>query len=179
MTDDGHDLLSRSVIPPGSAVSRAQPTVTPSRPANGGLDMNRQLARTTRFLARALTGSTYALLGVDAYRTPGGRVDTASPLLASLRRVLPLPEDDKLLVRANGAAQVAAGTALALGILPRLSSAALAASMVPTTLAGHAYWTFDDPQARAGQRVQFHKNLAMIGGLLMAFLEAGRRKDAS
>lgn len=139
--------------------------------------MNHRLAATTRFLARALTGSTYALLGADAYRTPGGRVDQAGPLLASLRKVLPLPEDDELLVRANGAAQVAAGTALALGRLPRLSSAVLAASLVPTSLAGHAYWTLDDPQARAGQRVQFHKNLAMIGGLLMILLEANRRDD--
>jgi uncharacterized membrane protein YphA (DoxX/SURF4 family) len=141
--------------------------------------MNSQLAGATRFLARALTGSTYALLGADAYRTPGGRVDQASPLLASLRKVLPLPEDDELHVRANGAAQVAAGTALALGILPRVSSAALAASLVPTTLAGHAYWTLEDPQARAGQRVQFHKNLAMIGGLLMVLLEARRRSTES
>lgn len=139
--------------------------------------MNHRLAATTRFLARALTGSTYALLGADAYRTPGGRVDQAGPLLASLRKVLPLPEDDELLVRANGAAQVAAGTALALGRLPRLSSAVLAASLVPTSIAGHAYWTLDDPQARAGQRVQFHKNLAMIGGLLMILLEANRRDD--
>jgi uncharacterized membrane protein YphA (DoxX/SURF4 family) len=126
-------------------------------------------------LARALTGSTYALLGADAYRSPGGRVGQAGPLLASLRGVLPLPEDDELLVRANGAAQVVAGAALALGRVPRLSSAVLAASLVPTTLAGHAYWTLEDPQARAGQRVQFHKNLAMLGGLLMVVLEARRR----
>jgi uncharacterized membrane protein YphA (DoxX/SURF4 family) len=139
--------------------------------------MNNQLAGTARFLARALTGSTYALLGADAFRTPGGRVDMAGPLLASLRKVLPLPEDDELLVRANGAAQLAAGTALALGRLPRLSSAVLVASLVPTTFAGHPYWTFEDPQARAGQRVQFHKNLAMVGGLLMVLLEARRSGD--
>jgi uncharacterized membrane protein YphA (DoxX/SURF4 family) len=98
-------------------------------------------------------------------------VNTAGPLLASMRRVAPLPEDDELLVRANAAAMVVAGTSLALGRLPRLSAAALLASMIPTTLAGHSYWTHDDPAARAQQRVQFHKNLAMIGGLLLAVLD--------
>lgn len=127
--------------------------------------------RGVRGVARVLTGSTYALLGMDAFRTPGKRVNTAGPLLASMRRVAPLPEDDELLVRANAAAMVVAGTSLALGRLPRLSAAALLASMIPTTLAGHAYWTHDDPAARSQQRVQFHKNLAMIGGLLLAVLD--------
>ena len=127
--------------------------------------------RGVRGIARVLTGSTYALLGVDAFRTPGGRVNAAGPVLASMRRVAPLPEDDELLVRANAAAMVVAGTSLALGRLPRLAAAALVGSMIPTTLAGHAYWTHDDPAARAQQRIQFHKNLAMIGGLLLAVLD--------
>jgi uncharacterized membrane protein YphA (DoxX/SURF4 family) len=38
--------------------------------------------------------------------------------------------------------------------------------MVPTSLAGHAFWKIDDPVMRKTQRVQFLKNLAMIGGLL-------------
>ena len=136
--------------------------------------------RGVRGVARVLTGSTYALLGMDALRTPGKRVNTAGPLLASMRRVAPLPEDDELLVRANAAAMVVAGTSLALGRLPRLSAAALLASMIPTTLAGHAYWTHDDPAARAQQRVQFHKNLAMIGGLLLAVLDdPGRAHPAA
>lgn len=95
----------------------------------------------------------------------------AGPTLAAVRRVVPLPEDDELVVRGNAAVQVAGGTALALGALPRLSALALVGSMVPTTLAGHAYWTVEDPAARAQQRIQFHKNLAMIGGLLLAVVD--------
>ena len=136
-------------------------------------------ARGVRGVARVLTGSTYVLLGADAFRTPGGRVGTAGPLLASMRRVAPLPEDDELLVRANAAAMVVAGTALALGRFPRLAAAALLGSMVPTTLAGHSYWTHDDPATRAKQRVQFHKNLAMIGGLLLAVLDDPTRGRAA
>lgn len=124
--------------------------------------------------ARVLTGSTYAVLGADAVREPGGRVQQAAPLLAGIRKVVPLP-DDELVVRANAAVQAVAGGMLAIGLLPRLSATAVAASLVPTTLAGHAYWEIDDPAARKAQRVQFHKNMAMIGGLLFAILAEGPR----
>jgi uncharacterized membrane protein YphA (DoxX/SURF4 family) len=118
-----------------------------------------------------LTGSTYILLGFDALRAPGGRVDLAAPLLARIRKVVPLPDDDEQLVRANAAVQVAAGATLALGLAPRLSALALAGSLIPTTIAGHAYWNLEDPAMQKAQRVQFHKNLAMLGGLLLAVLD--------
>lgn len=134
------------------------------------------ISRPLRAAAHLLTGSTYALLGVDALLAPGGRVDQAGPTLAAMRRYLPLPSDDEQLVVANAAVQTLAGTTLALGVLPRLSALALAGSLVPTTVAGHAYWTAPDEAARKVQRIQFHKNLAMVGGLLYAALgEAPRR----
>jgi putative oxidoreductase len=121
--------------------------------------------------ARLLTGSTYVLLGFDALRAPGARVDLAGPLLATIRTKVPLPADDEAVVRGNAAVQVVAGTMLALGRAPRLSALALAASLIPTTLAGHPYWTIEDPAERKSQRIHFHKNLAMIGGLLLAVLD--------
>ena len=41
--------------------------------------------------ARIFTGSTYALLGFDALRAPGARVEQAGPVLAAIRKVVPLP----------------------------------------------------------------------------------------
>jgi len=131
----------------------------------------RRILAPLRPAARMLTGSTYVLLGFDALRAPGGRVDQAGPVLAAIRKVAPLPEDDELVVRGNAAVQVVAGGLLALWIAPRLSALALAGSLIPTTLAGHAYWTLEDPATRKLQRIQFHKNLAMIGGLLLAVLD--------
>jgi putative oxidoreductase len=135
------------------------------------------MTRTTNVLAplrpvaRIFTGSTYALLGFDALRAPGARVEQAGPVLAAVRKVVPLPGDDELVVRANAAVQVVCGTMLALGRAQRLSALLLAGSLIPTTLAGHSYWTIEDPAARKIQRIQFHKNLAMIGGLLFAVLD--------
>ena len=131
---------------------------------------NRVLAP-LRPTARVLTGSTYILLGLDAVRAPGKRVELAGPVLAGIRSRVPLPDDDELLVRVNAGAQVAGGAMLALGVAPRLAAAVLAASLVPTTLAGHPYWTVQDPAERAQQRIHFHKNLALIGGLLLAVLD--------
>jgi uncharacterized membrane protein YphA (DoxX/SURF4 family) len=132
---------------------------------------------TTRVLAplrpaaRILTGSTYVLLGFDALREPGVRVDQAADVLATLRRWVPLPADDEMVVRGNAAVQVTAGALLALGKFPRLSALALAGSLIPTTWAGHWYWTIEDPAVRKAQRIQFHKNMAMLGGLLFAVLD--------
>ena len=108
-------------------------------------------------LSRLALGTTFAWLGYDAATTPGGRVKSAADL------GLPNPE---AAVRFNGAAMVAGGAALALGILPRAAALGLAASLVPTTLAGHPFWKLEDPQARNQQRVQALKNLGLVGGLL-------------
>jgi putative oxidoreductase len=131
----------------------------------------RRMLAPWRAAARVLTGSTYALLGFDALREPGARVDQAAAVLAGIRKVVPLPGDDELVVRGNAAVQVLGGTLLALGLAQRLSALALAGSLIPTTLAGHGYWTVEDPAARKLQQIQFHKNMAMIGGLLFAVLD--------
>ncbi|MBO2463953.1 DoxX family protein [Actinomadura violacea] len=128
--------------------------------------------------ARVLTGSTYAVLGADAVREPGGRVQQAAPLLAKIRKVVPLP-DDELVVRGNAAVQTVAGGMLAIGVLPRISAVAIAASLVPTTLAGHAFWEIEDSATRKLQRIQFHKNATMLGGLLFAVVAETHRRDRS
>ncbi|MDP9234706.1 MAG: DoxX family protein [Actinomycetota bacterium] len=122
-------------------------------------------------VARILTGSTYFVLGLDAARTPGPRVDQAAPTLAMVRTLVPLPDDDELIVRGNAAVQMTAGALLILGKAQRLSALALAGSLIPTTMAGHAFWAIEDPANRKKQRVQFHKNMAMLGGLLFAVID--------
>jgi len=114
-----------------------------------------------------LTGSTYVVLGADALLTPGKRPEIAAETLAAIRKVVPLPEDDTLLVQANAAVMVGGGALLALGRVPRLAALALAASLVPTTAAAHRYWAIEDPAARAQQKIHFWKNASLLGGLLL------------
>lgn len=117
--------------------------------------------------AHVLLGTVFVASGSDVARHPGDRVDKAAATLAVIRRVAPLPADDALLVRANGAVQALAGAALILGVRPRAAAAVLAASLVPTTIASHPFWTIEDPRQRAAQRTQLQKNLAMLGGLIL------------
>ncbi len=124
-----------------------------------------------RVVARIMIGTTFVVLGADAVVAPGKRPDIAAPTLASIRKVVPLPEDDAVVVQANAAVQAAGGAMVALGRLPRLSALVLIASMIPTTAAGHAFWTIEDPVERRQQRTQFLKNAAMVGGLLLLVLD--------
>jgi uncharacterized membrane protein YphA (DoxX/SURF4 family) len=124
-----------------------------------------------RPVARLLTGSTYAVLGYEVSREPGPRVEEAATLLAAIRKQVPLPISDEQLVQVNGGIQAACGLLLALGTAPRLCALVLAGSMIPTTLAGHCFWTVRDPAVRKQQQLQFQKNMAMIGGLLFAALD--------
>jgi uncharacterized membrane protein YphA (DoxX/SURF4 family) len=111
---------------------------------------------TTR-LAHIALGVPFIWLGYDAASEPGGRVDKAAEF------GLPQPHHA---VRLNGVAMVAGGVGLSVGVFPRAAALGLAASLVPTTLVGHPFWQSADAQARTGNRIQFLKNLGLIGGLL-------------
>ncbi|WP_016909436.1 DoxX family protein [Streptomyces xiaopingdaonensis] len=123
--------------------------------------------RLLQIAARPMLGSLFLSSGIDTLRNPEPRADLAKGTLEQLRGYLPfLPDDDVLLVRANAAVQLLAGASLSVGRLPRVSALVLAASLVPTTYAGHAWWQHDEAEARSGHRTQFGKNAAVLGGLL-------------
>ena len=127
----------------------------------------------SRLLARPMLASMFIVGGLDSVRNAQSKAETARPvtekLVPLLQRGVPqLPSDPATLVRINGGLQVAAGAALATGRFPRLSAAVLAATLVPTTAAGHRFWEQQDPGQRAQQRVHFFKNVSMLGGLVIA-----------
>lgn len=118
-----------------------------------------------RYLAQLFLSGVFIVGGADAFRTPGGRVQKAADF------GVPGPE---LAVKANGAAMVVGGAALALDVAPRAAAALLALCLIPTTLAGHAFWKETSDAGRANHRTHFLKNAAMLGGLL--FVAASDRK---
>jgi putative oxidoreductase len=130
-----------------------------------------------RRIARPLLASSFVYGGIDTLRNPQSRVPGAAPVVEQITKTadqqLPVqvPRDVEQWVRVNAGAQVAAGSLLALGRLPRLSALVLSASLVPTTLAGHRFWEHEDPKERFGQTAHFAKNLSMLGGLLIAAVD--------
>lgn len=126
-----------------------------------------------RRLARPLLAAVFIKGGVDTLVNPEPRVSKAAPLLDKVTPQLPeqAPSDPGDLVRIDAAVKVGAGVLLALGKFPRLSSLLLAGSLVPTTVAGHAFWEKTDPAEKAADQLQFIKNLAILGGLMLASVD--------
>lgn len=127
----------------------------------------------SRLIARPMLASIFVVGAAAALKNSSAAAANAEPVTSRLVPLLqkagvPLPEDPEALVRLNAGVQIAAGLALATGRLPRLSAAVLAASLVPTTVAGHRYWEADDPAQRAQQQLHFFKNTSLIGGLIIA-----------
>jgi putative oxidoreductase len=115
-----------------------------------------------------MLASIFAIQGYDTMRRPERVSALAEPIVRPIaERLSVLPDETEQAVRINGAVQFVAGSLLALGRLPRLSALAIAATLVPTTLAGHRFWEADDEQERKRQRIQFLKNLSILGGLLI------------
>jgi putative oxidoreductase len=122
-----------------------------------------------RALARPMLAVIFVTGGIEVLRKPHPRAEQAAPVIDRVRRAVPvLPADPVTLVRANAAVHMVAGAMLATGRAPRLAAGLLAASLVPTTIGGHRFWAMDDPVERARQRTHVGKNLAILGGLLLA-----------
>ena len=91
--------------------------------------------------------------------------DRVGPVLTRLHEKA--PTDARTLVQVNAAVQLVGGLLLVTR-LRRPAALMLAASLLPTTAAGHAFWLEDEPAGRLQQQTHFLKNLGLLGGLLLA-----------
>ena len=122
-----------------------------------------------RLVARPMLASIFIAEGIDSLLHPDTKAPAAEAVVRPLAEQVPVvPDQVEQAVRLNGAVQVVAGSLLAIGRFPRLSAAALAASLIPTTYAGHRFWESNDKQERSQQKIHFLKNVTMLGGLLIA-----------
>lgn len=131
----------------------------------------------SRLVARPLLSSIYLVGPFNALKNPerpAGQASRMTDRLIPLARTvtertgIPLPEKPETWVKVNAGIQIVAALALATGRAPRTAAAVLAATTVPTTVAGHAFWDEEEPQTRKAQQVQFAKNLSLLGGLIIA-----------
>ena len=127
----------------------------------------------SRLIARPMLASIFIVGAAHALKNsslPASKAaavtDKVVPLIK--KTGVPLPEDPETLVKINAGVQIAAGLALATGRAPRLSAAVLAASLIPTTAAGHRFWEVEDPTQRTQQKLHFFKNVSVVGGLIIA-----------
>jgi putative oxidoreductase len=120
-----------------------------------------------KLLGRICLAGIFVVAGAEAFNAPGVRTQKVEGA--------GIPQPD-MAVKVNGATMVLAGLMLAFGIAPKAAAGALIASLIPTTYVGHAFWKEADPKALSMQRVQFLKNLGLIGGLLWILAETSREE---
>ncbi len=129
----------------------------------------------TRLIARPMLASMFVMGAVNALKNANALgleaqpvADKLVPMAKKAVPAAPIPSDATTLVRVNAVTQLVAAGALATGRAPRLSSTVLALSFLPATVFGHRFWQESDPEKKSSQRVDFFKNVSMLGGLLLA-----------
>ncbi|MDB5194169.1 MAG: hypothetical protein JWN50_183 [Parcubacteria group bacterium] len=73
----------------------------------------------------------------------------------------------KLAIIGSGILLLLGGLSIITGIRPALGIAAIVIFLVPVTFSMHDYWRTTDPMAKMGDRINFMKNLALLGAALM------------
>jgi putative oxidoreductase len=72
-----------------------------------------------------------------------------------------------LAVPASGILALLGGLSILLGYRARFGAFLIVLFLVPVTLIMHKFWGLSDPQMAMMQRVNFMKNVALLGGALM------------
>jgi putative oxidoreductase len=62
---------------------------------------------------------------------------------------------------------VLGGLSIVCGIYPLVGIGLLMAFLVPVSLMMHSFWKLEEAQARMADKVNFLKNVALLGALLM------------
>jgi putative oxidoreductase len=84
-----------------------------------------------------------------------------------------IPNADTL-VYVAGAAELLGGLSLLFGFLARLGALGLFLFLIPTQLYFNAFWNMEGADAKM-RMIQFFKDLAIMGGLLMVFAQGPGR----
>jgi uncharacterized membrane protein YphA (DoxX/SURF4 family) len=127
-----------------------------------------------------MLATTFITRGVEALKSPQPAADAARPTLEGLSK-LPdpvgpnVPTNAETVAKVTAGVQIGAGLLLAAGKLPRLSSAALAVSVVPGSLGSHAFWNETDPARKAAERKALLADVGLIGGLIIASVDTEGR----
>src|SRR4051794_4926448 len=112
-----------------------------------------------RTAAHVMLASIFVSSGVRVLLDPDSRAPAAARVTERLRPLIEridkrLPSDPRSLTQAKAAVDIAAGLLLATGRLTRPAALALAVNLIPTTIAGHPFWSMPRPE-RSMQQVHF------------------------
>ncbi len=110
------------------------------------------------FLGRILFGLYFMYSGYNHFKNLKHTSEYAK------MKGIPMPREATLL---TGALMILGGAGFFLNIAIGASAVLLLVFMVPTTFMMHQFWKIKDPAHQMGEKINFSKNLALIGALLM------------
>lgn len=108
--------------------------------------------------ARILYGGFFLISGVNHF------VKTGTYTQYAASKKLPAPAAGVL---GTGALIVLGGMSILLGLFPVIGFWLIVAFLVGVTPVMHGFWSVEDPGQRAMERVQFMKNVGLLGAALM------------
>jgi putative oxidoreductase len=113
---------------------------------------------TLLYLGRILFGGYFVYNGFNHFKM----LDMMSGYAKS--KGAPMP---KLSVAFSGLLLIVGGLSVLFDILPGFGLAALVLFLVPVTFIMHAFWKIQDPMAKMGEMINFTKNIALLGAVLI------------
>jgi len=82
----------------------------------------------------------------------------------------PMP---KLSVIVSGLIVLLGGAGIILGVYTKISVLLIALFLIPVTFIMHSFWKTEDPMAKMGEKINFEKNIALLGGVLAYLFISG------
>ena len=117
-----------------------------------------------RLVARPMLASAYIGNGISRIKNPQAATGSVKPLVNLCKKKLDVNVDAELVARATGVAQVAAGSMLAIGKFPRLSSSILVSTYLMEVVGQQL-----NRESRSNE--SFWSKTAILGGALLAAVD--------
>ena len=119
----------------------------------------RTCERTALLFGRAIFGGFFLYNGINHF------VNREMMQGYSSSKGVPYPE---AAVAGSGAMLVLGGLSLLAGVRPKLGTSLIGAFLLGVTPKIHDFWNVQDSQQRINEQINFSKNLALLGGALIA-----------
>jgi putative oxidoreductase len=94
-----------------------------------------------------------------------GNVKGMSAYAAS--KSVPMPS---LAIVVSGLLLLLGGISIVLGFMPFVGLICLILFLIPVTFTMHSFWADTDPGAKMGNQINFLKNIALLGAVLICFV---------
>lgn len=109
-------------------------------------------------LGRVLLGGYFIMSGFSHFKN----LEASAGYAAS--KGIPMP---KVAVMLTGLMMLLGGIGVLLGVYVQCAIFLLSVFLFVTAFKMHQYWAVSDPMGRMGERINFYKNLGLLGAVLM------------